>query len=60
VVPFHTLTPKQKKNALNEVRVLASIKHPNIIQYHQAFFDEVDEELCLVMELVNGGDLKVK
>jgi NIMA (never in mitosis gene a)-related kinase len=33
------LKEKDKKNALNEIRILASIEHQNIIQYREAFFD---------------------
>jgi NIMA (never in mitosis gene a)-related kinase len=31
---------QEKENALNEVRILASITHPNIINYKEAFFDD--------------------
>jgi len=34
------LSEKEKENALNEVRILASIEHENIIGYKQAFFEE--------------------
>ena len=34
------LSEKEKENALNEVRILASIRHPNIISYKEAFLDE--------------------
>lgn len=34
------LSEKEKVNALNEVRLLASVKHPNIVQYKESFFDE--------------------
>lgn len=34
------LKDKEKLNALNEVRILASINHPNIIGYKEAFIDE--------------------
>jgi NIMA (never in mitosis gene a)-related kinase 1/4/5 len=51
------LKEKEKRNALNEVRFLASIKHPNIISYKEAFFDESSQSLCLVMEYADGGDL---
>ena len=33
---------KDKRNALNEVRILASIDHPRIVQYKEAFFDEAN------------------
>ena len=34
------LSDKEKENALNEVRILASINNPYIIGYKEAFFDE--------------------
>ena len=30
---------KEIQNAINEVRILASIRHPNVIGYKEAFFD---------------------
>ena len=46
-----------KENALNEVRILASINHPNVIGYKEAFFEETTNSLCIVMENADGGDL---
>lgn len=34
------LKDKEKENALNEIRLLASIRHPNIIGYKEAFFEK--------------------
>jgi NIMA (never in mitosis gene a)-related kinase len=56
-VKISNLKEKEKRNALNEVRFLASIKNPNVISYKQAFFDENENLLCLVMEYADGGDL---
>lgn len=39
-VDINDLSFKEKQNALNEVRILASINHVNIIAYKEAFFDE--------------------
>ena len=58
-VKMQNLNKKEKKNALNEVRILASINHPNIISYKEAFFDE-SGSLCLVMEYADSGDLYQK
>lgn len=34
------LKDKEKENSLNEIRILASIAHPNIVAYKEAFYDE--------------------
>jgi NIMA (never in mitosis gene a)-related kinase len=52
------LSEKEKENALNEVRILASLEHPNIIAYKEAFFEESTQILCIVMEYADGGDLQ--
>ena len=51
------LSEKEKENALNEVRILASIEHPNVIGFKEAFIDEASSSLCLVMEYADNGDL---
>ena len=56
-VRLHSLKEKEKRNALNEIRILASVNHPNIISYKEAFFDEDSRSLCLIMEFADGGDL---
>jgi NIMA (never in mitosis gene a)-related kinase len=43
---------------LNEIRILASINHPNVIGYKEAFFNE--NTLCIIMEHANEGDLLKK
>ena len=44
-VKMGKLSDKEKENALNEVRILASIKHKNICAYHEAFVDESTSSL---------------
>ena len=51
------LSEKERENAVNEVRILASIKHMNVIDYKESFIDQKSESLCIVMELVDAGDL---
>lgn len=58
------LTPRERENAVNEVRILASIQysccnlsHPNIVGYKEAFFEDATRSLCIVMEFADGGDL---
>ena len=44
-VRMQKLSDKEKENALNEVRILASIRHPNIVAYKEAFIDEASSSL---------------
>ncbi len=44
-VKLHHLSEKEKENAINEVRILASIKHPNIISYKEAFIEPQTQSL---------------
>jgi len=39
------LSDKEKENALNEVRILASVTNSHIISYKQAFIDEASSSL---------------
>jgi NIMA (never in mitosis gene a)-related kinase len=38
-VKMGKLSEKEKQNAVNEVRILASISHNNVIGYKEAFFE---------------------
>ena len=59
-VKMNKLSEKDKKNALNEIRILASLKHKNIIGYKEAFFDEPSNTLNIVMEYADDGDISSK
>ena len=54
------LSSKEKTNALNEVRILASIKSNFVISYKEAFYDEEENVLGIVMEYADKGDLYQK
>ena len=56
-VKMGTLSSKEKENALNEVRILASVQHETIIAYKEAFFEDETQSLCLVMEFQDDEDL---
>ena len=56
-VKMGKLSEKEKQGALNEIRILASINHPNVVGYKDAFFDNLTGDLCIVMEFAGGGDL---
>ena len=49
-VSLGKLDAQEKQAALNEIRILASLKHPNIIGYHESFFDEQSKTLNIIME----------
>ena len=59
-VKMMKLSDKEKENALNEVRILASVRHPNIAGYKEAFFEPDTNCLCIVMEYCDSGDLQTK
>lgn len=56
-VKILNLSSKEWENALNEVRILASIRNPYIISYKEAFIDEEQQALCIVMEFADDGDV---
>ena len=59
-VKIKKLTTKEKSNALNEVRILASINSPYVISYKESFIDETDQTLNIIMEYADDGDLYQK
>ena len=59
-VHISNMSDKEKSNALNEVRLLSSINHQNIIGYKESFYDEQSQTLNIVLEYADGGDLRSK
>ena len=49
------LTASDRQMALNEVKIMASMDHPNIVAYHDSF--ERDGVLMIEMEYADGGNL---
>ena len=49
------MTPKEKRDVQNEIKILAAVNHPNIIKYHEHFEDGT--LIFIVMEYADGGDL---
>ena len=56
-VKFYKLSVKEKENALNEIRILLNVKNKNVICYKEAFLDEKDSSLGIVVEYADKGDL---
>ena len=59
-VKISQLSPSDKDGSLNEIRILASLEHPNIIGYKEAFYDMASQTLNIVMEYADDGDLSSK
>ncbi|CAD8084523.1 unnamed protein product [Paramecium sonneborni] len=48
---------KERENALNEIRILASLDSPYIVEYKDSFLDSESKTLYVIMEFASGGDL---
>ena len=59
-VQIANMNQKEKLNSLNEVRLLASISHQNIIGYKDSFFEDESQTLNIVLEYADDGDLRAK
>ena len=59
-VKITRLDKKERENAINEIRLLASLHHPNIIGYFEAFYDEPSTTLNIIMEYADDGDIAAK
>lgn len=49
------VTDVQRERADREIAILKMCNHPHIVKLVETF--ESDDDICLVMELMNGGDL---
>ena len=54
------LNKNQKERAINEIQILSSLNHPNIIKFKEAFFDKPSNTLNLAMEYTDNDNLSVK
>ena len=59
-VEISKLSIHEKQNSLNEVRLLASINHKNIISYKESFYNEKNQTLNIILEYADDGDLQTK
>ena len=54
------MSETEKENSLNEIRLLASINHRNIISYKDSFYEEKTKTLNIILEYADDGDLQTK
>eukprot|EP00619_Florenciella_sp_RCC1007_P006754 CAMPEP_0205918880 /NCGR_PEP_ID=MMETSP1325-20131115/10075_1 /ASSEMBLY_ACC=CAM_ASM_000708 /TAXON_ID=236786 /ORGANISM="Florenciella sp., Strain RCC1007" /LENGTH=203 /DNA_ID=CAMNT_0053286445 /DNA_START=86 /DNA_END=694 /DNA_ORIENTATION=- len=57
IVQIGKMEEREVADALNECRILASVRNPRIVNFECAFLSRGGKELCLVMELCEKGDL---
>lgn len=54
-IDMSNMDSKQRRDAINEVRVLSCLKHPYIVSYRESFSE--NKTLAIVMDFADGGDL---
>ncbi len=59
-VKINKMSKKEISDALNEIRFLASVRHKNIVGFLEAFLENNETELCIIMEYCGCGDLAQK
>eukprot|EP00391_Amoebophrya_sp_Ameob2_P013018 CAMPEP_0178981754 /NCGR_PEP_ID=MMETSP0795-20121207/115_1 /TAXON_ID=88552 /ORGANISM="Amoebophrya sp., Strain Ameob2" /LENGTH=380 /DNA_ID=CAMNT_0020672321 /DNA_START=109 /DNA_END=1248 /DNA_ORIENTATION=- len=52
-----TLDEKERDSVEQEVALLATLYHPNIVAYKGNFLLEREQQLCILMEFCDSGDL---
>ena len=53
------MSDNEKKETLQEAKILEQLKHPNIVRFKEVFLTK-KQKLCIVMEYADGGDLYKK
>ncbi len=59
-VKMDGISEKNRSNALNEIRILASIRHPYVVGYKDSFIDTPKNTLNIIMDYCPEGDLYQK
>lgn len=60
LVDLSSMNKKERTASLHEAKVLSSLNHPNVIRYVDSFLSKKGDQLCIVMEWAEGGDLAAK
>lgn len=59
-VKIDKMSKKAIADVLNEIRFLACVRHKHIVGFLEAFLENGEKELCIVMEYCGCGDLAQK
>ena len=59
-IKINKMSKREISDALNEIRFLASIRQKNIVGFYEAFLENKETELCIIMEYCGCGDLAQK
>mmetsp|Transcript_132070 Transcript_132070/g.228937 ORF Transcript_132070/g.228937 Transcript_132070/m.228937 type:complete len:449 (-) Transcript_132070:1234-2580(-) len=60
LIDLSKMNKKERTASLHEAKVLSSLNHPNVIRYVDSFLSPKHDQLCIVMEWAEGGDLSAK
>mmetsp|Transcript_17649 Transcript_17649/g.34456 ORF Transcript_17649/g.34456 Transcript_17649/m.34456 type:complete len:444 (-) Transcript_17649:4641-5972(-) len=55
---FEMGSVKSREKCLKEIKLLQQVTHANIVQYKDSFIDPANDDLVIVLEWAQGGDLK--
>eukprot|EP01028_Stygiella_incarcerata_P014543 TRINITY_DN981_c0_g2_i1.p1 TRINITY_DN981_c0_g2~~TRINITY_DN981_c0_g2_i1.p1 ORF type:complete len:1905 (-),score=652.61 TRINITY_DN981_c0_g2_i1:1204-6918(-) len=55
-IQITSLSAREQEDAINEVKILASLDHSNIVKYYDSFLDK--KQLNIVMEFAEHGNLQ--
>lgn len=56
-ISLDALNEKEKEQTENEVHVLSTLEHPNVVRCLGSFIDDAANAMCIVLEYADGGTL---
>jgi NIMA (never in mitosis gene a)-related kinase len=57
MIDIHRMSEKEKKEVVQESRLLEALNHPNIVRFMEVYKTKKGK-LCIIMEYADGGDLQ--
>ena len=58
-IDMRRMRQKEREDSVNEIRLLSSVRHANLIRCFEAFLQS-DGLLCIVTDFADNGDLEAK